>query len=163
MTVTRRTAIRSIDPAAPVIARAATTVYAPPAAVWALHTDIGAWADWQTDVSRAEFTGPLAPGATFRWHTHGLAITSTVHQVVPRERIVWGGPAHGIDGIHVWTFEETGGAVTVRTEESWSGAPAEADPVGLRQALQRSLETWLRLLKAEAERRWPDRPSAVTP
>ncbi|WP_225858878.1 SRPBCC family protein [Streptomyces albicerus] len=148
------TPLHTVDEDAPVVVRLSTVVDAPLATVWALHTDIGSWADWNTDIESVDFTGPLAPGASFRWLTHGLDITSTVSQVVPGERIVWGGPAHGIDGVHVWTFEETGdGAVTVRTEESWAGAPVEERPEELRQALRQSLESWLGLLKSEAERR----------
>lgn len=144
----------SVDEDAPVVVRLSTTVAAPLATVWALHTDIGSWADWNTDIESVDFDGPLDPGASFRWLTHGLDITSTIREVVPGERIVWGGPAHGIEGVHVWTFEETGeGTVTVRTEESWAGAPIEERPEEMREALRQSLESWLRHLRAEAERR----------
>ncbi|MCZ4510852.1 SRPBCC family protein [Streptomyces sp. ActVer] len=144
----------SVDEDAPVVVRLSTTVDAPLATVWALHTDIGSWADWNTDIESVDFDGPLAPGASFRWLTHGLDITSTIREVVPGERIVWGGPAHGIEGVHVWTFEETGeGTVTVRTEESWAGAPIEERPDEMREALRQSLESWLSRLRSEAERR----------
>ncbi|WP_328844521.1 SRPBCC family protein [Streptomyces sp. NBC_00258] len=144
----------SVDEDAPVVVRLSTTVDAPLATVWDLHTDIGSWADWNTDIESVDFGGPLAPGASFRWLTHGLDITSTIREVVPGERIVWGGPAHGIEGVHVWTFEETGeGTVTVRTEESWAGAPIEERPEEMREALRQSLESWLSRLRSEAERR----------
>ncbi|TRO62995.1 SRPBCC family protein [Streptomyces sp. IB201691-2A2] len=143
-----------VDEDAPVVVRLSTTVDAPLATVWDLHTDIGSWADWNTDIESVDFGGPLAPGASFRWLTHGLDITSTIREVVPGERIVWGGPAHGIEGVHVWTFEETGeGTVTVRTEESWAGAPVEERPEEMREALRQSLESWLSRLRSEAERR----------
>ncbi|MGW0653714.1 SRPBCC family protein [Streptomyces umbrinus] len=152
------TPAHSVDEDAPVVVRLSTTVDAPLATVWALHTDIGSWADWNADIDSVDFDGPLAPGASFRWLTHGLDITSTIREVVPGERIVWGGPAHGIEGVHVWTFEETGGAtgertVTVRTEESWAGAPVEERPDEMREALRQSLESWLSRLRSEAERR----------
>ncbi|MEU4613404.1 SRPBCC family protein [Streptomyces umbrinus] len=152
------TPTHSVDEDAPVVVRLSTTVDAPLATVWALHTDIGSWADWNADIDSVDFDGPLAPGASFRWLTHGLDITSTILEVVPGERIVWGGPAHGIEGVHVWTFEETGGAtgertVTVRTEESWAGAPVEERPDEMREALRQSLESWLSRLRSEAERR----------
>ncbi|MFD7628398.1 SRPBCC family protein [Streptomyces sp. NPDC059851] len=144
----------TIDESAPAVVRLTATVRAPLARLWALHTDIAAWPHWNPDVTRAEPTGPLTVGAVFHWHTHGLDITSTVLELVPGQRIVWGGPAHGIDGIHVWTFEETAdGAVTVRTEESWSGAPVDAAPEELGQALRQSLESWLAALKTTAEHR----------
>ncbi|MDX3853150.1 SRPBCC family protein [Streptomyces sp. AK02-01A] len=142
-----------VDETAPVIVRVSTTINAALAKVWDIHTDIGAWATWNPDISQAEFAGPLVPGETFHWLTHGLDITSTVREVVPAERIVWGGPAHGIDGVHVWMFDEKDGVVTVRTEESWSGAPIEAQPAAMEQALRQSLESWLGHLKSEAEQR----------
>ncbi|MFI6002141.1 hypothetical protein ACIA98_17315 [Streptomyces sp. NPDC051366] len=81
----------------------------------------------------------------------GLDITSTVHELVPGKRIVWGGPAGGITGIHVWTFEQNGDRTSVRTEESWSDAPVEAAADDLGKALQDSLDNWLSHRKARAE------------
>jgi uncharacterized protein YndB with AHSA1/START domain len=141
----------TIDETAPVIVRLSTTIDAPLTTVWALHTDIAAWPTWNSDIARAELDGPLLPGNSFSWRTHGLDITSTVHELVPGERIAWGGPAHGITGMHVWTFEQDGERVTVRTEESWSGAPVEAAADQLSKALHDSLENWLAHLKARAQ------------
>ncbi|MEV6733351.1 MULTISPECIES: SRPBCC family protein [unclassified Streptomyces] len=141
----------TIDETAPVIVRLSAVVEAPLTTVWELHTDIAAWASWNPDIDRAEADGPLLPGNSFSWRTHGLDITSTVHELVPGKRIVWGGPAGGITGIHVWTFEQNGDLTTVRTEESWSGAPVEAAADDLGKALQDSLDNWLAHLKAQAE------------
>jgi hypothetical protein len=94
---------------------------------------------------------PQETGSSFRWQTHSLDITSTVREVVRGKRVVWGGPAGGIEGVHVWTFEQTGGQVTVHTEESWSGAPVDAATAELGQALHDSLTAWLTALKARAE------------
>lgn len=141
----------TIDETAPVIVRLSTVIDAPLERVWALHTDINAWAYWNTDVDQAKLDGPLLPGNSFHWKTHGLDITSTIREIVPGERLVWGGPANGIEGTHVWTFERTGDQVTVHTEESWSGAPVEAATTELGQALKASLTTWLAALKSRAE------------
>ncbi|RRQ73129.1 Shy6-polyketide cyclase [Streptomyces griseofuscus] len=141
----------TIDETAPVIVRLSTLIDAPLERVWALHTDIDTWARWNADVDQAELDGPLLPGNSFRWKTHGLDITSTIREIVPGRRLVWGGPANGIEGVHVWTFEQTGSQVTVHTEESWSGAPVDAAADQLHQALQQSLTTWLASLKARAE------------
>ncbi|MFD8755187.1 SRPBCC family protein [Kitasatospora sp. NPDC059577] len=143
----------TVDPTAPLVVRLSTVIDAPLDTVWALHTDIGDWPVWNTDIDQARLHGPLAEGALFTWRTHGMTITSTVHELVPGERIVWGGPANGIDGIHVWTFEQTGGQVTVHTEESWSGEPVDAMPEELGHALRASLESWLTCLKNRAEKR----------
>ncbi|MET9884700.1 SRPBCC family protein [Streptomyces sp. NPDC006430] len=142
----------TIDETAPVIVRLSTEIAAPLERVWALHTDIDGWPDWNTHVDRAELDGPLLPGTSFHWETHGLEITSTIREFVPGERLVWGGPANGIEGVHVWTFEQREDRTVVRTEESWSGAPVDAAADELGRALRDSLESWLAALKSHAER-----------
>lgn len=150
-----------IDRNAPVIVELETTVHAPIEKVWRLHTDIDAWPSWNPDVSSARLRGGLAVGATFDWQTHGLVIASTVAELVPGRRIVWGGPAHGIEGVHVWTFEEIEGGVLVRTRESWAGAPVEADPEGMRAALEGSLRSWLTALGQTAPKQAAPKPAAL--
>ncbi|MFJ2095447.1 MFS transporter [Streptomyces sp. NPDC087901] len=147
----RKSAMYTIDESAPVIVRLSTTIDASLERVWALHTDIDSWPDWNTDIDQASLAGPVAPGSSFSWKTHGLDIDSTVYEVVPGKRIVWGGPSSGIDGIHVWSFTADGDRVTVSTEESWSGAPVDAATEELGQALRASLESWLAALKGHAE------------
>ncbi|MGZ9928933.1 SRPBCC family protein [Streptomyces sp. NC-S4] len=142
----------TIDETAPVIVRLNTLIDAPLATVWELHTDVAAWPSWNTDIERTEVDGPLLPGRSFRWLTHGLDITSTVREVDPGKRIVWGGTVQGITGIHVWAFEQSEAGVVVRTEESWSGAPVDAETEALGKALHDSLVGWLSHLKNRAER-----------
>lgn len=128
-----------------------TVIDAPLATVWNLHTAIDQWPTWQNDITRAQLSGPVAAGTTFTWLTHGLTIESTIGEVEPMRRIAWGGPAHGIDGVHVWTFEQTTQGVLVRTTESWDGPPIAVDPEGMRTALASSLTAWLAALKTTAE------------
>ncbi|MFI6596851.1 SRPBCC family protein [Nonomuraea sp. NPDC050536] len=143
--------ITTIDTSAPVVVRLSTVISAPLERVWSLHTDIDAWPTWQPDITAAALAGPLAPGSVFVWSTAGLEISSTVYAVEPRHRILWGGPAHGITGIHQWTFDEQDGQVHVHTAESWAGDPIQVDPDGMRAALETSLTTWLHHLKSTAE------------
>ncbi|GAA3934965.1 SRPBCC family protein [Actinoplanes auranticolor] len=148
------TPVPAIDENAPVIARHSIVVHASPETVWQVHTDLQSWPEWQSGVGSMELLtpGPLRPGSAFRWHVEGLDITSTVRQVVPRRRLVWGGPANGITGVHVWEFtEDPGGGVLVHTEESWSGEPVEADIAYAQEALDSSLTTWLGNLQQRAE------------
>jgi uncharacterized protein YndB with AHSA1/START domain len=140
-----------INSDAPVTVDLRIEVAAPPATVWQIHTAIDAWTTWHPDIVAAHLDGELAVGAVFDWTTAGLDISSTIGELIPGRRIAWGGETHGIDGIHVWTFEPSPTGVVVRTRESWDGAPVLADPDGLRQALHGSLETWLQALKATAE------------
>jgi uncharacterized protein YndB with AHSA1/START domain len=141
----------SIDESATVVVRRETRIAAPVDLVWRLHTAVAAWPTWHTDVDTAELDGPLVPGATFTWSTHGLEVASTVYAVDAERRILWGGPAQGITGIHEWTFEADGDATIVRTAESWEGDPVRADATNLHAALDASLASWLELLRTTAE------------
>ncbi|TLS43645.1 Shy6-polyketide cyclase [Streptomyces montanus] len=147
--------MKDIDRSAPVIVELTTTIDATPETLWALHTDVNAWPTWNLGIEKAHLPGDFAEGSVFDWETAGLSISSTIMEVRPLRRTVWGGPAHGIEGVHVWIFEPaTGGRgpTAVTTLESWAGAPVEADPEGMRAALERSLLAWLEALKTAAER-----------
>ena len=87
----------------------------------------------------------------FDWTSYGFGVTSTIYDVTPRSRILWGGTAGGITGVHEWPFEETPGGVHVTTNESFAGEPVEADKDGMQAALDGSLGSWLAHLKAAAE------------
>ncbi|MBB6347026.1 SRPBCC family protein [Nonomuraea muscovyensis] len=156
--------ITGIDTAAPVVVRRAITIDAALSRVWALHTDVPSWPSWQPDITAARSGGPLAPGSVFHWSTAGLDIASTVYAVEAPFRILWGGPAHGITGVHQWTFRtvdsavdgtvdgSADGMVRVETEESWDGDPVRTDVEAMRAALDGSLAAWLDHLKRAAER-----------
>ncbi|WP_406177263.1 SRPBCC family protein [Streptomyces sp. NBC_00996] len=141
----------TIDKNAPVVADRTIRIAAPLEQVWQLHTRIGSWPVWQSAITEARLNGPIAPGTTFHWVTAGLSIDSAVYAVNAPHRILWGGLAHGITGVHEWTFTEDGDGVAVRTRESWAGAPVDADPDTLAAALDASLSTWLDALKKAAE------------
>ncbi|MFQ1002365.1 SRPBCC family protein [Modestobacter sp. SSW1-42] len=140
-----------IDSGAPVVSRHEILIDAPLQVIWDLHVDVAGWPSWHSQIDGTQPRGPLAPGAVFGWQTAGLDITSTVAQLDAPHRVVWGGPAHGITGVHVWTFTDTGSGVLVRTEESWDGDPVRASVDTLQAALDASLQTWLRDLKGTAE------------
>jgi uncharacterized protein YndB with AHSA1/START domain len=156
------------DPAAKIRYGSQTTIDAPLSTVWALQTDVEGWKAWQSAIGTVERLddGPLRAGSQFRWTTPvpatplspatTLDITSTLSHVEDRSCLRWSGPATGdglsIDeGVHVWTFTETGGGVLVRTEETWAGTQVEADVALSTAALGAGLETWLAELKATAE------------
>lgn len=145
-----------IDVHAPVVARHDITIAAPLDGVWRLHTDVDAWPRWQSDITVAQIEGPFAPGSSFAWQTYGLDVESRIHRVDAagddERRTLWGGPVRGILGLHAWTFTATEEGVHVFTEESWSGAPVEADAGNLQSALYGSLVAWLAHLKVAAER-----------
>jgi hypothetical protein len=47
---------------APVIASAEAYIEAPLSLVWAVHTDLCAWPEWNAEVTLINFSGPLSPG-----------------------------------------------------------------------------------------------------
>ncbi|MDI2125044.1 SRPBCC family protein [Yinghuangia seranimata] len=141
----------NIDENAPVVADHTIRITASVERVWEIHTAIDAWPTWQDGVDVARLDGPVAPGSTFHWETAGLSIDSTVYAVEAPHRILWGGPAHGITGVHEWTFTQDGDEVVVHTRESWAGAPIDADRDYLAVALDDSLTAWLNALKKAAE------------
>jgi hypothetical protein len=155
-----------VDETAPVIVRKSIVIDAPLHTVWAVQTDVDNWPSWQPDVTAAlkDTPGPLRPGSVFRWETQGLDITSTVKQVHHGKCLAWGGPAQGINAIHVWTFTRTRDGVLVRTEESFAGAAVEANTALFQAGLDSSLQNWVNNLKHESERRsCPARRSDISP
>ena len=142
----------TIDETAPVVARHEIIVDAIVPAVWALHVDVERWPSWNSEITDVSIDGPFEPGAAFRWHSGGMTIDSTVHAVESETRTLWGGETAGIMGIHLWTFTPHGHRTRVRTEESWTGVPVDADPDALQPQLDASLVRWLNELKRAAER-----------
>jgi uncharacterized protein YndB with AHSA1/START domain len=141
-----------VDHSAPVLTELEIDIAAPREAVWRLHTDIIAWPTWQKDITDAALELPLAAGTSFSWATYGMAITSTVYAIDEGFRILWGGTANGITGIHEWTFADTPTGVHVTTTESFAGEPVAADVANMQALLDQSLRSWLEQLKATAER-----------
>ena len=140
-----------VDENAAIVVRRTIRINAPIDRLWRLHTDIDGWTQWQSDIDSAHTDGPIGVGSTFHWSTAGLSIASTVYALHAPRRILWGGPAHGITGIHQWTFTPDGDATVVHTEESWDGEPVRADRANLRDALDASLASWLEHLRKAAE------------
>lgn len=140
-----------INADAPVVTRDEIFTHAPIETIWDIQTDVAAWPSWQPEVEDVRIDEPLSVGSTFRWSTSGLDITSTVEEINPPRRVVWGGPAGGIVGIHVWDLTEYEDGVLVRTEESWEGEQVRAQVDMLQEALDESLRDWLTNLKREAE------------
>ncbi|MFT2015666.1 SRPBCC family protein [Streptomyces sp. 796.1] len=126
-------------------------IHAPVERVWRLHTDVAAWPVWNSGIDRVAPTGTLTVGSSFRWRSHGLAVSSTVIALTPGRHITWESPAAGIHEVHRWTFTAIGDNTLARTEETWSGPRVDADPYGLRAELTQSLTVWLRDLKRTTE------------
>ena len=144
-------ATTSIDLGAPVIAHHEIAIDASLDVVWELFVDVEAWPSWNPDITSVVLERPIAAGASFRWETVGISIRSTIYAMTERAMLLWGGPTVGILGVHQWLFIETADGVLVRTRESWTGEPVEADIASAQDQLDASIVSWLRYLKTAAE------------
>ena len=96
-----------VDGDAPVRAHHETDINAPLDTVWQLHADVNAWPTWQTDITAAHIDGAFQPGASFEWTSYGFTVVSTIYAVAECARVLWGGTAGGITGVHEWVFSQT--------------------------------------------------------
>jgi Polyketide cyclase / dehydrase and lipid transport len=142
-----------IDGDAPVLARHEITIQAPLETIWQLHIAVNEWPTWQADITEARLDEDFVPGTSFSWTSSGFSVTSTIYDVSPRSRTLWGGTGQGITGIHEWTFRDMTQGVLVATNESFAGAPVDDDPSTMQSILDTSLVSWLLHLKAAAEAR----------
>ena len=146
----------TIDPDAPVAGTSEIVIEAPPDTVWDVLTAIDDWPTWNPDVKEASLQGPLAPSTEFRWKAGPGTITSTLQHVERPRLIAWTGRTFGVDAFHVWRLEPKDGSTHVRTEETFDGLVARLLRGRLQKQLDEGLESGLRHLKTEAERRAGD-------
>ncbi len=138
---------------APVVAGCEIEIEADAGSVWDVLIDIERWPSWNPDVRSVSIEGEPAEGTSFRWKSGPGTITSTIRRLDRPRQIVWTGRTMGIDAVHVWQLEGVDGHTVVKTEETFSGAPARLFRRSLTRKLARSLETGLERLKERAEGR----------
>ncbi len=119
--------------------------------VWAVHTDVDSWPEWQPDVSRAKLEGPLTVGSVFRWRSRGANVVATIQEVEPERRIGWTGKALGTRAVHMWTLTPRDGGVLIKTEESMEGWLPSLLRGMMQKTLKKSIKVWLESLKRKAE------------
>jgi uncharacterized protein YndB with AHSA1/START domain len=146
-------ATATIDEGAPVVGASEIVIAAPPEAVWDVLAALDRWPSWNPDVKSVSVEGEIAEGTRFRWKTGPGTVTSTLQRVERPRLIAWTGRTLGIDAVHVWRLEPRDGTTLVKTEESFAGVVARLFRWPLRKTLTGALESGLRHLKAEAERR----------
>ena len=142
-----------INERAPVIASGEIEVAADASTIWELMSCIDHWPEWNADVLSASLQGELAPGSKFIWRAGHTTITSTISQVDRPRILAWTGTTLGIKAIHVWRLVESGERVLVKTEESWDGLLSHLLRGPMQKMLKRSIDSGLKQLKVEAERR----------
>jgi hypothetical protein len=142
-----------INRAAPVIGTSETEVAAARELVWDVLTGIEHWPSWNPDVKSVSMHGGLSEGTVFRWKAGPGTVTSTLEHVEAPQRVAWSGKTFGLQAIHVYALEAHNGTTLVRTEESYDGLVARLFRGRLQKTLDGALDSGLRHLKAEAERR----------
>lgn len=123
---------------------------------------IDEWPSWNPAVRDAALEGPLEQGTTFRWAA-GASVNASVLTVVDAPRsLAWRGRSMGIRHEQIWRIEARGEGCHVSTSQSLRGLLARVAAARLRQRAQTSLDTWIRLLKLEAEARVEDEDESST-
>jgi uncharacterized protein YndB with AHSA1/START domain len=129
-------------------------IRAPPERVWAWLIRAAAWPAWypnSADVRIAGGGAELSPEAHFTWRTFGVAVSSTVREFLPPERIAWDGSGLFLDVYHAWLIEPRAEGCHVLTEEHQDGLAARAQAIFLPRRMHRMHQLWLERLKAQAE------------
>ncbi len=127
-------------------------IKAPLETIWALVVGIDRWPEWNDAVETASLKGPFEIGAIFKWKSGGLAISSTVQEILALRHLVWTGETIGTRAVHAWTFEETDNGVLVTTSETFDGWLPTVMPRTMQRKLDETLPALLRSLKTAAER-----------
>ena len=128
---------------APVIVIRELHIARPPASVWKVLSDIEGWPAWQPEITRAEMSGPLLPGAEFRWRVGASNIRSVLRDVLRPSRLSWTGSFMGLHAIHVWEIEATGEGCLVRSRESLEGWWLAPFRSRIQRSVERSVALWL--------------------
>lgn len=142
-----------INRSAPVVGTSETEIAAVREVVWDVLTGIEQWPSWNPDVKSVSMHGTVARGSEFRWKAGTGTITSTLEHVEAPQRVTWSGTSFGLKAIHAYALEARADSTLVRTEESYDGLVARLFHARLQKTLDGALESGLRHLKAEAERR----------
>ncbi len=137
----------------PVFARSEVVITASARRVWAVLAQIDEWPTWNPGMRRASLDGALDVRTSLRWDAGPGTNTGTLTEVDAPRILAWQGRAMGIRHERSWRLAEHPLGCHVTTEQSMSGLVARLLPGRLQQWLQRELDTWLQLLKLEAEAR----------
>lgn len=145
-----------VDRDAPVFVVREVEISAPPASVWAVHTDVNRWPFWHPGVAASTLAGELEVGTAIHLRLDGMAVYSRVGEVVPGRLVAWSVQMFGAYGVQRWSLEERGRRTLVRLEESLGGWAPLLMRRTVRRTVERSREAWLEALRDRAEARARD-------
>jgi hypothetical protein len=127
--------------------------------IWRTFTDLTRWCTWNTvacDV--ASESGRIAEGErlqfSLRFFSIPIEVKLDIEEVVPGERIVWGGSKFGISSRHEFLFQQVANGVLVTSREAFRGLPLLFGNKSFPENEVRELtDGMLKELKRAAERR----------
>jgi carbon monoxide dehydrogenase subunit G len=145
-----------VDSHAPVFAQRQIFIEASPQTVWNILTDINNYSKWQTAISVSKLESPLKVGSVFRLKTYvgSLKVTfqGEIQVINPNQEIGWTGGSFGARAKHIWRLSPQNNGTLVITEESITGWSTRLIKLFNRKFLEKSLDTWSKNLKTEAEK-----------
>lgn len=141
-----------INSKAPVVYRESVSINADRKKVWSILTGINDWSKWQTEIKTAQLHGDPTPGNSFTWHSGGTRIRSKIHTHLPLSSFGWSGGMPGLRAVHNWILENKDGHTVLYVEESMEGPLARLFRSKLNRTLEKSLTTWLSLLRKQSEK-----------
>ena len=142
-----------IDRDAPVWAEREIEIAAPLEVVWDVLTSVDDWPRWYAEGKSAAIAGPVAPGTTFWMKAGPVTIKARIESAEKPHVFAWTGRTLGISAIHTWRLDRSEDGTRVQTQESMEGFPVRLLRAAMQKKLDSVLETWLRAMKIEAERR----------
>jgi hypothetical protein len=142
-----------LDRNAPAFAEHQIFIQASPSDIWKIITNVKGWPHWNSLVAKSRQDRDFQAGAVFKWRSGGITITSTLTEVTLHKRIMWWGSAIGTKAIHLWEFEAKDSGTVVKTAETLDGWLVRLMKGAFQKTLNQALQTWLRDLKSEAEKK----------
>lgn len=134
-------------------------INASPEQVWQLLIQANNWIEWYDGIQNIKIEDStqqyLVEGTKVFWNSMGQSLQNTIVEYVPNERLAWQFNETKIQGHHAWLIVPTDLGCKVITDESQTGKLAKLQKVFLPRKLMRQHDTWLRLLKQEAEKNIP--------
>jgi uncharacterized protein YndB with AHSA1/START domain len=139
--------------AAPVAAHSVVEVAASPREVWSVLADIESWSIWNPAIREIWLEDDLEIGTHFRWATGPGTITFRLTEVDAPTRLAWSGAFMSLRHHQSWHIVVRPGGCVVTADEVMTGLAARLFSKRLKRTLQQDLDTWVGLLKLEAEAR----------
>lgn len=133
-------------------------INASPGVVWEILIDAKKWHTYYEGIqSPVEYSDTnaisLKNGMAFKMHTMGLHLMPVIKEFVPGERLAWLVRRSNLNAYHAWVIVPTPYGCRLVTPESQNGFLTFLQKVFQPNKLLKRHDTWLRKIKAIAEKK----------